>query len=42
MQYNESQPVTLDDVTYIIEQLMLPHNVKEDNIYNHDKQGKFI
>ncbi len=42
MQFNESKPVTLGDVKYIIEQLMLEHNVEEDNMYKCNEQGQYI
>lgn len=42
MQFKESKPVTLGDVKYIIEQLMLEHNVKKDNMYECNEQGQYI
>ena len=35
MQYKK---ITLEDITEIIRQQMLPVNLKEDNIYEYDRQ----
>lgn len=40
--HNRFQPTTLDEAKYFIEQVMLPHNIIEDDIYEYDQQGKPI